>query len=162
MALEGKAEALLLLNHKDQAQALMERTLAEARSERMWEHEGQDLLILAEFAMDSGNKAKAREYLQEAIQSEKRVGLVRVVEQSYLYLSQMSEEEGKLKEAGDELAQALQISGTTGDTIYLPRTLNAMAELKAKMGQKDEAHRLYETGFRCYRRYASARLRGIL
>ena len=58
MALEGKAEALLLLNHKDQAQALMERTLAEARSERMWEHEGQDLLILAEFAMDSGNKKR--------------------------------------------------------------------------------------------------------
>ena len=82
MALEGKAEALLLLSHKDQAQALMERTLAEARSERMWEHEGQDLLILAEFAMDSGNKTKAREYLQDAIQSEKRVGLVRVVEQS--------------------------------------------------------------------------------
>ena len=94
--------------------------------------------------MDSGNKTKAREYLQEAIQSEKRVGLVRVVEQSYLYLSQMSEDEGKLQEAGDELAQALQISGTTGDTIYLPRTLNAIAELKVKMGQKEEAHRLYE------------------
>jgi hypothetical protein len=89
----------------------------------MWEHEGQDLLILGEFAMDSGNKTEAREYLQDAIQSENRVGLVRVVEQSYLYLSRMSEEEGKLQEAGDELAQALQISGTTGDTIYLPRTL---------------------------------------
>ena len=144
MALEGKAEALLLLNHKDEAQALMERTLAEARSEKMWEHEGQDLLILAEFAMNSSKNAKAREYLQEAIQSEKRVGLVRVVEQSYLYLSQMSEEQGDLQEAGDELAQALQISGTTGDTIYLPRTLNAIAELKVKMGQKQEAHRLYE------------------
>ena len=144
MALEGKAEALLLLNHKDQAQALMERTLAEARSERMWEHEGQDLLILGEFAMASGKKEKAREYLLEAIQSEKRVGIVRVVEQSYLYLAQMSEDEGKLQEAGDELAQALQISGTTGDTIYLPRTLNAIAELKVKMGQKEEAHRLYE------------------
>jgi CHAT domain-containing protein len=144
MALEGKAEALLLLNHKEEAHALMERTLAEARNERMWEHEGQDLLILAEFEMNSDNDAKAREYLQEAIQSEKRVGLVRVVEQSYLYLSQMSVQQGNLKEAGDELDQALQISGKTGDTIYLPRTLNAMAELKAKMGQKEEAHRLYE------------------
>ena len=145
MALEGKAEALLLMNRKAEAQALMERTLAEARSEKMWEHEGQDLLILAEFAMNSDDKQKAREYLEEAIQSEKRVGLVRVVEQSYLYLSQMScATEGNLKEAGDELDQALKISGKTGDTIYLPRTLNAMAELKAKMGQKEEAHRLYE------------------
>ena len=96
MALEGKAEALLLLNRKDEAQALMERTLAEARIEKMWEHEGQDLLILGEFAMGSGKKKQAREYLQEAIQSEKRVGLVRVVEQSYLYLAQMSQEEGEL------------------------------------------------------------------
>ena len=144
MALEGKAEALLLLNHKDKRRRSWNGPLREARSERMWEHEGQDLFILAEFAMDSGKKEKAREYLQEAIQSEKRVGLVRVVEQSYLYLAQMSEEEGKLQEAGDELAQALQISGTTGDTIYLPRALNAIAELKVKMGQKEEAHRLYE------------------
>ncbi len=144
MALEGKAEALLLLNRKDEAQALMEKTLAEARSEKMWEHEGQDLLILGEFALKSGNKKKAREYLQEAIQSEKRVGLVRVVEQSYLFLSQISEEEGEMEEAGDDLAHALQISGKTGDTVYLPRTLNAIAELKAKMGQKTEAHQLYE------------------
>ena len=28
--------------------------------------------------------------------------------------------------------------------MYLPRTLNAIAELKAKMGQKEEAHQLYE------------------
>jgi CHAT domain-containing protein len=56
----------------------------------------------------------------------------------------MSEDEGKLQEAGDELAQALQISGKTRDTVYLPRTLNAMAELKVKMGQKEEAHRFYE------------------
>ena len=78
----------------------MEKTLAEARSEKMWEHEGQDLLILGEFALKSGNKKKAREYLQEAIQSEKRVGLVRVIrEQSYLFLSQISEEEGEMEEA---------------------------------------------------------------
>ena len=144
MALEGKAEGLLLLKRNDEAQALMEKTLAEARSEKMWEHEGQDLLILGEFALKSGNKIQAREYLQEAIQSEKRVGLVRVVEQSYLFLSQISEEEGDMEKAGDDLAQALQISGKTGDTIYLPRTLNAIAELKAKMGQKTEAHQLYE------------------
>jgi CHAT domain-containing protein/Tfp pilus assembly protein PilF len=144
MALEGKAEGLLLLKRKDEAQALMEQTLAEARREKMWEHEGQDLLILGEFALKAGNNKQAREYLQEAIQAEKRVGLVRVVEQSYLYLSQISEEEGDLEMAGNDLSHALQISGKTGDTVYLPRTLNAIAELKAKMGQKTEAHQLYE------------------
>lgn len=144
MAYEGKSEALLSLKRKDEVQALMQETLAEARREKMWEHEGQDLLLLGEFAMDAGDKKRAREYLQDAIQSEKRVGLVRVVEQSYLYLAQMSEEEGDLKGADDELAQALQISGKTGDTVYLPRILNAIAQLKAKMGQRGEAHQLYE------------------
>jgi CHAT domain-containing protein len=144
MAYEGKSEALVLLKRKDDARALMEKTLAEARREKMWEHEGQDLLILGEFAMGDGDRKTAREYLQEAIQSEKRVGLVRVVEQSYLYLSQISRDEGDLKRAEDELGRALDISSKTGDTIYLPNVLDALADLKAKMGQRKEAHHVYQ------------------
>ena len=144
MAYEGKSEAFLLLKRQGEAQSLMEKTLAEARREKMWEHEGQDLLILGEFAMRAGDRKTARKYLEEAIQSEKKVGLVRVVEQSYLYLSKLSEDEGDLSRASDELAQALDISGKTGDTIYLPNTLDALAELKTKMGRRKEAHKIYQ------------------
>jgi CHAT domain-containing protein len=144
MAYEGKATALGLLKHMDEAQALMEWTLAEARKEKMWEHEGQDLLILGQLATLAGERKKARKYLEEAIQSEKKSGLVRVVEQSFLELSGISRQEGDLKKAGDELGQALQISQQTGDTYYVPRVLDALADLKAKMGQPKEAHQLYE------------------
>ena len=55
----------------------MEQTLAEARREKMWEHEGQDLLILGGICDRAPGTGKpARKYLQEAIQSEKQVGLV--------------------------------------------------------------------------------------
>jgi len=143
MAYEGKATAFGFLNHVDAARALMEKTLAEARREKMWEHEGQDLLLLGQLAELAGDKKMARDYLEEAIQSEKKSGLVRVVEQSYLELSDMSRQEGDLKEAGGELEQALEISRQTGDTYYAPRVLDALADLKARMGQPKEAHQLY-------------------
>ncbi len=144
MAYEGKATAFGLLKRMDEARALMEATLAEARREKMWEHEGQDLLILGQLAGLAGDKKKAREYLEEAIQSEKKSGLVRVVEQSFLELSSISREDGDIKKASDELGQALQISRQTGDTYYVPRVLDALADLKAKTGQPKEAHELYE------------------
>jgi len=144
MAYEGKAEALSAQNHLDQAQRLMEQTLAEARKEKMWEHEGQDLLILGEFSRRLGNQAQARQYLEEAAQSAQKVGLPRVVEASFFDLSELSQQEGNLQQAEVELERGLQVSRSIGDTYYLPLKLDALAELKARMGQTEEAHALYQ------------------
>jgi len=143
MAFEGKAEALAATGHQAQARALMKRTLAEVRRERMWEHEGQDLLIMGEMAADSGDSAAARTYLNAAVESAKRMGLYRVVAQSYLDLAALSQKTGDLPEAAKETEQGVRYFSMVGDTVYLPRSLDALAALKAKQGQVDEAHRLY-------------------
>ncbi len=82
MAYEGKAEALAMEGKMDEAQALMQRTLAKARKEKMLEHEGQDLLILGQFAVQSGQQAQAREYFEGAMKSATQMGLPRVAMQS--------------------------------------------------------------------------------
>lgn len=143
MAFEGKAEALAASGPETQAEALMRSTLAQVRREKMWEHEGQDLLILGEMAAKSGDRSGARKYLNSAVESAKRMGLYRVVAQSYLDLAELSQDTGNLQEATNETDQGVHYFSMVGDTIYLPRSLDALAALKAKTGQADEAHRLY-------------------
>jgi len=143
MAYEGKAEALAAAGKMDQAQSLMERTLAEAQKEKMIEHEGQDMLIVGEFAIRLNQKAQAQEYFKEAFQSARQMGLQRVAMQSCFDLSNSLEEQGDLKGAQDVLNQGLEISRSVGDTYYLPRALDALAQLNAKIGHPDQAHVLY-------------------
>jgi hypothetical protein len=59
-------------------------------------HDGQDLLILGEFALRMGQPAKVRVYLSEADESAKRMGMCRVVAQSYFNLAEL----GRQLEAG--------------------------------------------------------------
>jgi hypothetical protein len=50
---------------------------------------------------------------------------------------------GNLQDATNETGQGVHHFRIVGDTIYLPRSLGALAALKAKTGQVDEAHRFY-------------------
>jgi CHAT domain-containing protein len=143
MAYEGKAEALAASGKMDDAQSLMQRTLAVAQKEKMLEHEGQDMLILGEFAIRLNQKAQAQQYFKEAFQSATQMGLPRVAMESCFDLSNSLEEQGDLKGAEDVLSQGLEISRNVGDTYYLPRALDALAQLKTKIGQADQAHVLY-------------------
>ena len=143
MAYEGKAEALAAAGKVDEAQSLMQRTLAEAQKEKMLEHEGQDMLILGEFAVRLNQKAQAQQYFKDAFQSATQMGLPRVAMESCFDLSNSLEEQGDLKGAEDVLSQGLEISRNIGDTYYLPRALDALAQLKAKIGQDDQAQLLY-------------------
>ena len=143
MAYEGKAEALAASGKMDEAQSLMERILAEAQKEKMLEHEGQDMLILGEFAIRLNQKAQAQKYFKAAFQSATQMGLPRVAMESCFDLSNSLEEQGDLKGAEDVLSQGLEISRDVGDTYYLPRALDALAQLKTKIGQADQAHVLY-------------------
>lgn len=143
MAYEGKAEALAALGKQDEAQSLMKQTLAEAQSEKMLEHQGQDMLILGEFALQSNRKTEALAYFKEAFQSATRIGLPRVAMESCFEWSQLLEGEGDLTGSEEVLSRGLDISRSTGDTYYLPRALDALAEVKAKSGDIDQAHALY-------------------
>lgn len=143
MAYEGKAEAIAASGKMDEAESLMQRTLAEAQKEKMLEHEGQDMLILGQFAIRLNQRAEAQQYFKKAFQSATQMGLLRVAMQSCFDLSNSLEQQGDLKGAEDVLNQGLEISRSVGDTYYLPRALDALAQLKAKIGQPDQAHVLY-------------------
>lgn len=67
------------------------------------------------------------------------MGLYRVVAQSYYDLAQPSQDAGNLRDAASETEQGVHYMSMVGDTIYLPRSLDALAALKAKMEQVDEA-----------------------
>jgi CHAT domain-containing protein len=143
MAYEGKAEALAASGKMDDAESLMKRTLAEAQKEKMVEHQGQDMLILGDFAIRLNRRAQAGEYFKEAFLSAAQMGLPRVAMQSSFDLSHLLEEQDDLKGAEDALTRGLGISRSVGDTYYLPRALDSLAQLKAKIGQPEQAHALY-------------------
>jgi CHAT domain-containing protein len=144
MAYEGQAEAFEGMGQTSKAQSLMLRTLAEVRREKMWEHEGQDLEILGEFAEHTGDPNQARNYFEQAVDSAERIGLCRVVAESYFDLAQLSEKSGHLAQAADETRQGAHYMSLAGDTIYLPRSLDALAALKAQTGHTQQAHELYQ------------------
>ncbi len=144
MAYEGRAEAFEEMGETAKAQSLMEHALAEARREKMWEHEGQDLVILGEFAANGGHPNQARNYLEQAVDSAKRMGLCRVVAESYFDLADLSAKAGDLTQAANETQQGARYMSEAGDTIYLTRSLNALAALKAQTGHVRQAHELYQ------------------
>jgi len=143
MAYEGKAEALAASGKMDEAQSLMERTYLQAQKEEMLEHEGQDLLILAEFAISLNRQAEARKYFEGAFQSAMQMGLPRVAMESCFDLSKSLEDQGDLKGAEGILSQGLKISRSIGDTYYLPRALDDLAKLKGRIGETAQARSLY-------------------
>jgi fermentation-respiration switch protein FrsA (DUF1100 family)/tetratricopeptide (TPR) repeat protein len=144
MAYEGQAEAFEGMGQTSKAESLMLRTLAEVRREKMWEHEGQDLEILGEFAEHTGHPNQARNYFEQAVDSAERIGMCRVVAESYFDLAQLSEKSGHLAQAADETRQGARYMSLAGDTIYLPRSLDALAALKAQTGHTQQAHELYQ------------------
>jgi len=143
MAYEGKAEALAASGKLPEANSLMQSTLAEAEKQKMIEHEGQDMLILGEFAVRLNRQSQAEKYFADAFQSAMQMGLPRVAMQSCFDLSSLLEENHNPKQAQNVLAKGLEISRRIDDTYYLPRALDALAQLKASTGQPDQAHALY-------------------
>jgi CHAT domain-containing protein len=144
MAYEGQAEAYEGMGQTAKAEALMQRLLGNVRHEEMWEHEGQDLVILGEFAESDGHLNEARNYFELAVDSAKRMGMCRLVAESYFDLAQLSEKAGDLAQATNETEQGTRYMSQAGDTIYLPRSLDALAVLKAKTGHVQQAHELYQ------------------
>ena len=143
MAYEGKAEALATSGKMGEAESLMQSTLAEAQKQKMIEHQGQDMLILGEFATKLKQKAQAEAYFREAFESATQMGLPRVAMQSSFDLSNLLQEQGDPQRAEDALKKGLQISRTVADTYYLPRALDELAQLKEKTGHFEQAHNLY-------------------
>ncbi|MCI0621608.1 MAG: CHAT domain-containing protein, partial [Acidobacteria bacterium] len=144
MAHEGKAEALAALGRRPEAIALLNQALEEARSQGKKGHEIQLLIIIGGVYAGAEDYAKALEHLETAGQLAQERRYYRILAQAMLELARIYLDQGELTKAEQRLAVGLDASRRVGDKYFLPRDLSALAELKLKRGQVEEADALYE------------------
>ncbi len=144
MAYEGKSGALAALHHEREAEALLQSGLREAKSESKYGHAAQIELLLGELALKTGDRGHAAGYFKEASQVSVGMRYYRMASETLFDLATIYRDEGHLLEAEDCLVEGVDASRKVGDRYYLPRNLQALAELKAQTGHVAQAHALYE------------------
>jgi tetratricopeptide (TPR) repeat protein len=144
MGYEGKSESLMALHRYTAARALLQRALLLAEEQSKFGHAAQIELLLGELALKTGDRVGATRYFEEANKVAVPRQYYRMAYESFFDLAEVYRAEGRLDEAQDALAQAIDDSRKVGDGYYLPRNLEALAELKAQGGHMDQAHALYE------------------
>jgi len=144
MAYEGKAKALLALGKPDEAEPILESTLAQARSEQKRGQEAQLLILLARLAAQTGNGNRAIAYLEAAGKSAAQVQFFRLEADTMFELANLYRDTGDLATAAARAAQGLIASRRIGDRYYVPRNLTILAELEARRGRMAEANALYK------------------
>src|SRR5271157_2050093 len=143
MAYEGKADALVALNRKPEAELLLKEALRQAQAESKLGHETQVLILLGELAQKSGDPEQAVKYLEEAAQHATKLQFFRMDAYAMFDLATIYREKGDLAKAEDTLSKGVDAGRKVGDRYYLPRDMEALAELKAQNGHLAEAHQLY-------------------
>jgi len=143
MAYEGKAQALTALGRPAEAKAVLLRTLPEAEAEHKQGHEAQVLILLGENALSLNDSSSGIQYLERAGQLAATLGFYRMVAQTMFDLASVYTQQGELDLAQARLETGLDAARRVGDRYYLPRNLNALAELQARTGHPAEAHELY-------------------
>lgn len=144
MGFEGRSESLMALHRYTEARALLQRALVLAEEQSKFGHAAQIELLLGELALKTGDRVGAAGYFEEAIKVAVPRRYYRMAYESFFDLAEVYRADGRLGEAQDALAQAVDDSRKVGDAYYLPRNLEALAELKAQTGHVNQAHALYE------------------
>jgi CHAT domain-containing protein len=143
MTYEGRAQALTALNRPAQAKATLLHTLTEAETAHKQGHEAQVLMLLGENSLSLNDTSEGIQYLEKAGHLATFLGFYRMVAQSMLDLANAYSQTGDFSSAEQRLESGLQASRRVDDRYYLPRDLNALAELQAQTGHPREAHQLY-------------------
>jgi CHAT domain-containing protein len=144
MGYEGKSESLMALHRYAEARALLQRALLLAEEQSKFGHAAQIELLLGELALKTGDRVGATGYFEEANKVAVPRQYYRMAYESFFDLAEVYRAEGRLDKTQDALAQAVGDSRKVGDAYYLPRNLEALAELKAQAGHMNQAHALYE------------------
>jgi len=144
MAYEGKAEALSALGKADEARATLTRALDQARANRKRGHEADLLILLGKLSEEQNDKPQAIECLEKAGSLASDLRFYRMVSDAYFELAKIYRGADNLAKAEVCLTRSLDASSRVGDRYYVPQNLTALAELKAREGQRIEADTLYE------------------
>jgi CHAT domain-containing protein len=144
MAYEGKARSLVALHRAAEAEALLQSSLREAKSESKFGHAAQIEVLLGELALKTGDRDRAAGYFEEASKVSVRRRYYRMASETLFDLATIYRDEGRLPEAENCMVEGVDASRRVGDRYYLPRNLQALAELKAQAVHVAQAHALYE------------------
>ena len=143
LAYQGKARALIALHRGSEAQAVLNKALAQARAQTNRSAETQVLIVAGDGAF-TRDPATAIKYLRTANNLANANGFRHAFAWSGLELAKAYRAAGDLKIAEAFASQALAAMSDTEDKYHLPQHLALLADLEARTGRTDQADRLYE------------------
>jgi len=142
LAYQGKARALFALRRNEEAEAVLQEALAQARNE-------QNHLVLADLLVVAGNAAapdnpdKAIQYLKEATDLSETRGFRHVFAWSTFELAKVYRDAGDLDNAEVLASNAIATMRDIEDRYHLPEHLGLLADIEAKRGDLERADELY-------------------
>jgi len=144
MAYEGESQALVAQGKVAEAKDKLEQALTIARANQKHGHEAMILLSLGELALQTGDRAGAIKYLEQAADLSQKYKFYRTVGQAMIDLAGLYRDVGDLKSAEERASVGVDASRRVGDRYYLPRDLTVLADLRARRGSTAEAEALYQ------------------
>src|SRR6185312_11903788 len=143
LAYRGEAAALAGLNQISPAKQLLTKALAIAREQDDRVHEADLLAEAARIGITDHDLKEAETDFRKAVTIAERMNDYRTVSEIMFDLSEVERQLGDLPSADRALNTGLAASRHLGDRYYLPRDLNALAQIKVAEKKYREADKFY-------------------
>jgi CHAT domain-containing protein len=144
LAYRGEAASLAGLTQITPAKQLLAKALAVAREQDDRVHESDLLAEAARIEVADHDLKDAETDFQKATRIAQQMNEYRSVSEIMFDLSEVEKQLGDLRSADLDLRAGLKASRHLGDRYYLPRDLNALAEINVAENKYLEADKLYE------------------
>ncbi|MGA2073481.1 MAG: CHAT domain-containing protein [Terriglobia bacterium] len=139
----GKVSALEELNRRQEAQAVLNFALDEARRAGILGAQADLLREDGELAVDNGNFALARTYYEDCASVSERGHLTRLLADAMFKLTNLYQQGGDLTRAEQCVERGIQAVRQVEAPYQLPHYLGVEAELKESMGRYQDADVLF-------------------
>lgn len=144
MTLVGKADALARVGRLDEAEALVNATLAEAAKEGSLGYQAELTVRLASIAAARKQTDRALEELSRAAEFAKAAGGNRILATIGLERGRLLREADRPGEAERAYREGIVASRAMGERLLLPRLLAQLADLQLSRGRRTEASELLQ------------------
>lgn len=144
MAIAGKAQALMALNKRSEAEKLLQDNLDRARLRNRNGLAAYTLVALGNIAKDAGERDLAISRYEEAVKLAQTAELHRLVAIAMFGLAHIYQKVGDIENAEDRAAKGIEASQKVGERYEMPQRMALLAKLQADRAKFVEADRLYE------------------
>jgi tetratricopeptide (TPR) repeat protein len=135
----------LVRGNWNDAKELAEKALIENRSSGQAEEEANSLRILGIVARNEKNYGLGAQFLQEALQNDKRIGKSGKIAADLEELAETSRSAGNLRDASTYLERAYEVNLAGGRLRQAMGNQGALAGMFTLLGEEDKANRARET-----------------